>query len=138
MLPSIHHNLITHPTTSNRLRNRVPLSKRMYSLASDTNGTTSPKSWANTTWRRLWKNLNYQLWQYIAATLMGIIKPSLFWIWSICQLHASNRTKRQPKLYMWWNSDSSVCMDLPNDRCSRWYQNCWWRFPNEASWLIML
>ena len=38
--------LITHPLTNNRLRSRVPLTKRMHSLASDINGTTSPKSWA--------------------------------------------------------------------------------------------
>ena len=37
-------NLITHPLTNNRLRTRVPLSKRMHSLASDINVTTSPKS----------------------------------------------------------------------------------------------
>ena len=37
----------------------------MHSLASDINGTTSPKSWATTTWRRIWQNLNYRLCQYI-------------------------------------------------------------------------
>ena len=49
----------------NRLRSRVPLSKRMHSIASDINGTTSPKSWATTTWRRQCQNSNYQLCQYI-------------------------------------------------------------------------
>ena len=58
-------NLITHPLTNNRLRSRVPLSKLMHSLASDINGTTSPKSWATTTWRRIWQNLNYRLCQSI-------------------------------------------------------------------------
>ena len=58
-------NLITHPLTNNRLRSRVPLSKRMHSLASDINGTTSPKSWATTTWRRWWQNSSYRLCQNI-------------------------------------------------------------------------
>ena len=30
-----------------------------------TNGTTSPKSWASTTWRLQWQDSNYQLCQYI-------------------------------------------------------------------------
>ena len=40
---NILDNLITHRLTNNRLRSRVPLSKRMHSLASNINGTTSPK-----------------------------------------------------------------------------------------------
>ena len=55
----ILNNLITHPLTNNRLRSRVLLLKRMPSLASNTNGTTSPKKWATTTCRRRWQNLNY-------------------------------------------------------------------------------
>ena len=66
-------NLITHPLTNNRLRSRVPLSKRMHSLASDINGTTSSKSWATTTWRWRWQNLNYRRCQYISEPS---VKPS--------------------------------------------------------------
>ena len=44
-------NLIKHPLTNNRLRSRIPLSKRMHSLVFDINRATSPKSWATTTWR---------------------------------------------------------------------------------------
>ena len=60
--------LITHPLTNNRPKSRVPLLKRMHSLASDINGTSSPKSWATTTWRWRWQNLNCRLCQYISES----------------------------------------------------------------------
>ena len=139
-------NLITHTLTNNRLRSRAPLWKRMHSLASDINETTSPKSWPTATWRGRWQNSNFQLCQYIpepSAKPPGhdlkrhqwvLLNRVLFWTCLICQLHAPNRTKQQPDLYMWWNSDSSAFIDLLNDRYPRWYQNCWSSLPNVAYW----
>ena len=58
------HHIQSHPLLNNRLKSRVPLSARMHSLANE-NNSTSPKTWADTTWKRRWNKLDYRLKEFI-------------------------------------------------------------------------
>ena len=59
------NNVLNNPLLNNRLKSRIPLSNRMYSLAAEANEASSPKAWAEGAWRRRWQSSNYWLKQFI-------------------------------------------------------------------------